>query len=184
MSFVLSYDAASYYNRIPELKQAMDQISEGFFSPSQPDLFKDLVNMLMHHDRWEPTLRSQHFVCADTQAKPHVHSHAVSSVYHCQMTVNGPAPNEVLTSSVVWCEASRCHRQLHSNGWRSVNAETIWNKNVSFSWIECFISSMLTVLQVQGVCWLWRLHQMSRESQRTLQGQYVKITYYAMLCYN
>lgn len=116
MSFVLSYDAASYYNRIPELKQAMDQISEGFFSPSQPDLFKDLVNMLMHHDRWEPTLRSQHFVCADTQAKPHVHSHAVSSVYHCQMTVNGPAPNEVLTSSVVWCEASRYHRQLHSNG--------------------------------------------------------------------
>ncbi|MEQ2179226.1 hypothetical protein GOODEAATRI_022453 [Goodea atripinnis] len=45
------YDAISYYNRIPELKQAMDQISAGFFSPSQPDLFKDLVNMLMRHDR-------------------------------------------------------------------------------------------------------------------------------------
>uniref|UniRef100_A0A3Q2R2A0 Alpha-1,4 glucan phosphorylase n=1 Tax=Fundulus heteroclitus TaxID=8078 RepID=A0A3Q2R2A0_FUNHE len=47
------YDANSYYNRIPELKQAMDQISGGFFSPSQPDLFKDLVNMLMHHDRFK-----------------------------------------------------------------------------------------------------------------------------------
>ncbi|TMS02043.1 Glycogen phosphorylase, muscle form [Larimichthys crocea] len=47
------YDASSYYNRIPELKQAMDQISGGFFSPSQPDLFKDLVNMLMHHDRFK-----------------------------------------------------------------------------------------------------------------------------------
>lgn len=55
MYFVLSYDAAPYYNRIPELKQAMDQISGGFFSHSQPDLFKDLVNMLMHHDRLEYT---------------------------------------------------------------------------------------------------------------------------------
>uniref|UniRef100_A0A8D3DAV5 Alpha-1,4 glucan phosphorylase n=1 Tax=Scophthalmus maximus TaxID=52904 RepID=A0A8D3DAV5_SCOMX len=47
------YDAVSYYKRIPELKQAMDQISAGFFSPSQPDLFKDLVDMLMHHDRFK-----------------------------------------------------------------------------------------------------------------------------------
>lgn len=50
---VLSYDALSYYNRIPELKEAMDQISGGSFSPNQPDLFKDLVNLLMHHDRSE-----------------------------------------------------------------------------------------------------------------------------------
>merc|ERR1719419_1195670 len=47
------YDAVPYYNRIPELKQAIDQISGGFFSPSQPELFKDLVNMLMHHDRFK-----------------------------------------------------------------------------------------------------------------------------------
>uniref|UniRef100_A0A8C4HRG2 Alpha-1,4 glucan phosphorylase n=1 Tax=Dicentrarchus labrax TaxID=13489 RepID=A0A8C4HRG2_DICLA len=47
------YDAVSYYNRIPELKQAMDQISGDTFSPGQPDLFKDLVNMLMHHDRFK-----------------------------------------------------------------------------------------------------------------------------------
>uniref|UniRef100_A0A7N8X880 Alpha-1,4 glucan phosphorylase n=1 Tax=Mastacembelus armatus TaxID=205130 RepID=A0A7N8X880_9TELE len=47
------YDAVSYYNGIPELKQAIDQISGGFFSPTQPDLFKDLVNMLMHHDRFK-----------------------------------------------------------------------------------------------------------------------------------
>lgn len=47
------YNAAEYYNRIPELKQAIDQISGGFFSPSQPDLFKDIVNMLMNHDRSE-----------------------------------------------------------------------------------------------------------------------------------
>uniref|UniRef100_A0A8C6PPW2 Alpha-1,4 glucan phosphorylase n=1 Tax=Nothobranchius furzeri TaxID=105023 RepID=A0A8C6PPW2_NOTFU len=47
------YDAVSYYNRLPELKQAIDQISGGFFSPAQPGLFKDLVNMLMHHDRFK-----------------------------------------------------------------------------------------------------------------------------------
>uniref|UniRef100_A0A8C6TRB5 Alpha-1,4 glucan phosphorylase n=2 Tax=Neogobius melanostomus TaxID=47308 RepID=A0A8C6TRB5_9GOBI len=35
------------------LKQAMDQISGGFFSPNQADLFKDLVSMLMHHDRFK-----------------------------------------------------------------------------------------------------------------------------------
>lgn len=51
----LSYDALSYYQRLPELKQAVQQISDGFFSPSQPGLFKDLVNMLMHHDRSEVT---------------------------------------------------------------------------------------------------------------------------------
>uniref|UniRef100_A0A672I2D6 Alpha-1,4 glucan phosphorylase n=1 Tax=Salarias fasciatus TaxID=181472 RepID=A0A672I2D6_SALFA len=47
------YDAHSYYNRIPELKRAMDQISGGFFSPGQPGLFQDLVNMLMNHDRFK-----------------------------------------------------------------------------------------------------------------------------------
>ncbi|KAG7258890.1 hypothetical protein CRUP_008380 [Coryphaenoides rupestris] len=47
------YHAEEYYNRLPELKQAMDQISGGFFSPKQPDLFKEIVNMLMHHDRFK-----------------------------------------------------------------------------------------------------------------------------------
>uniref|UniRef100_A0A670HML0 Alpha-1,4 glucan phosphorylase n=2 Tax=Podarcis muralis TaxID=64176 RepID=A0A670HML0_PODMU len=45
------YKAQEYYERLPELKQAMDQIKSGFFSPKEPDLFKDLVNMLFHHDR-------------------------------------------------------------------------------------------------------------------------------------
>ncbi|XP_054656453.1 glycogen phosphorylase, muscle form-like [Dunckerocampus dactyliophorus] len=47
------YDAMAYYNRIPELKQAVSQIAGGVFSPHQVDLFKDLVNMLMHHDRFK-----------------------------------------------------------------------------------------------------------------------------------
>uniref|UniRef100_A0AAX7SZP8 Alpha-1,4 glucan phosphorylase n=1 Tax=Astatotilapia calliptera TaxID=8154 RepID=A0AAX7SZP8_ASTCA len=47
------YHAEEYYNRLPELKQAIDQIAGGFFSPKQPDLFKEIVNMLMHHDRFK-----------------------------------------------------------------------------------------------------------------------------------
>ncbi|KAM3869189.1 glycogen phosphorylase, muscle form [Diretmus argenteus] len=47
------YCAQDYYNRLPELKQAIDQIAGGFFSPKQPDLFKEIVNMLMHHDRFK-----------------------------------------------------------------------------------------------------------------------------------
>ncbi|KAK3524338.1 hypothetical protein QTP70_027958 [Hemibagrus guttatus] len=47
------YNASEYYNSIPELKQAIDQIAGGFFSPKQPDLFSGIVNMLMHHDRFK-----------------------------------------------------------------------------------------------------------------------------------
>ncbi|XP_015276093.1 PREDICTED: glycogen phosphorylase, liver form [Gekko japonicus] len=54
------YNAVDYYDRLPELKQAIDQIKSGFFSPKQPDLFKDVVNMLLYHDRFK--------VCADYEA--------------------------------------------------------------------------------------------------------------------
>uniref|UniRef100_G1S0F1 Alpha-1,4 glucan phosphorylase n=1 Tax=Nomascus leucogenys TaxID=61853 RepID=G1S0F1_NOMLE len=47
------YNAREYYDHLPELKQAVDQISSGFFSPKEPDCFKDIVNMLMHHDRFK-----------------------------------------------------------------------------------------------------------------------------------
>ncbi|XP_053504515.1 glycogen phosphorylase, muscle form [Ictalurus furcatus] len=47
------YNASEYYNCIPELKQAIDQIAGGFFSPKQPDLFSSIINMLMHHDRFK-----------------------------------------------------------------------------------------------------------------------------------
>jgi starch phosphorylase len=46
------YDARKIYNNIPELKQCIDQIDNGFFSPGAPDSFKDLVNVLMNHDRF------------------------------------------------------------------------------------------------------------------------------------
>ncbi|XP_018428664.1 PREDICTED: glycogen phosphorylase, brain form isoform X1 [Nanorana parkeri] len=47
------YNAKEYYDRIPELREAISQIRDGRFSPTEPDLFKDIVNMLMNHDRFK-----------------------------------------------------------------------------------------------------------------------------------
>ncbi|XP_043371845.1 glycogen phosphorylase, liver form isoform X3 [Dermochelys coriacea] len=47
------YNAQEYYDKLPELKQAIDQIKCGFFSPKQPDLFNEVTNMLFHHDRFK-----------------------------------------------------------------------------------------------------------------------------------
>ncbi|NP_001088127.1 liver glycogen phosphorylase [Xenopus laevis] len=47
------YNANEYYEKLPELKKAIDQIKSGFFSPAKPDLFKDVVNMLFNHDRFK-----------------------------------------------------------------------------------------------------------------------------------
>uniref|UniRef100_A0A673B816 Alpha-1,4 glucan phosphorylase n=1 Tax=Sphaeramia orbicularis TaxID=375764 RepID=A0A673B816_9TELE len=47
------YDAMSYYKKIPELKHVMDQITSGFFSPKNPELFKDLTEMLFKYDRFK-----------------------------------------------------------------------------------------------------------------------------------
>ncbi|XP_060117142.1 glycogen phosphorylase, liver form [Heteronotia binoei] len=47
------YNAVDYYDRLPELKQAIDQIRSGFFFPKQPDLFKDVIDMLFYHDRFK-----------------------------------------------------------------------------------------------------------------------------------
>jgi starch phosphorylase len=42
------YNPRDYYNRLPELKQTLDMIAGGFFSPSNHDLFKPLVDSLLN----------------------------------------------------------------------------------------------------------------------------------------
>ncbi|XP_076013394.1 glycogen phosphorylase, liver form [Genypterus blacodes] len=49
----MGYDAMTYYKKIPVLKEVMDQIKIGYFSPKNPDLFKDLTDMLFEHDRFK-----------------------------------------------------------------------------------------------------------------------------------
>lgn len=46
------YNAYDYYNANPELKQVVDQIQNGFFSPGNPDEFKDLADILLKWDRF------------------------------------------------------------------------------------------------------------------------------------
>ena len=46
------YNAHEFYNKLPELRQCIDMISSGFFSPHDINLFKDVVDMLMNHDRF------------------------------------------------------------------------------------------------------------------------------------
>lgn len=46
------YNAWDYYNRIPELRQCIDQIRGGLFSPSNPNMFADICDVLLNHDRF------------------------------------------------------------------------------------------------------------------------------------
>lgn len=45
------YNSHTYYESIPELKQCVDQIQNGFFSPNNPNEFKDIVDILLKWDR-------------------------------------------------------------------------------------------------------------------------------------
>jgi starch phosphorylase len=44
------YRPRDYYYRLPELKRVLDQVREGGFSPDNPDLFRPLVDSLLHGD--------------------------------------------------------------------------------------------------------------------------------------
>ncbi|XP_036273665.1 glycogen phosphorylase, brain form isoform X1 [Pipistrellus kuhlii] len=61
------YNAQEYYDRLPELRQAVDQIRDGFFSPSEPDCFKDIVSMLLYHDRFKVFADYEAYVACQAQ---------------------------------------------------------------------------------------------------------------------
>ncbi len=44
------YRPQDYYYRLPELKQVLDQVSSGMFSPGNPGLFRPLVDNLLNSD--------------------------------------------------------------------------------------------------------------------------------------
>lgn len=46
------YDANIYYDKNPELKQCIEQIRHGYFSPNMPGEFQDVVDVLMKWDRF------------------------------------------------------------------------------------------------------------------------------------
>lgn len=46
------YNAYDYYNKLPEAKQCIDQIQGGFFSPNNPDEYRDIADVLLKWDRF------------------------------------------------------------------------------------------------------------------------------------
>ncbi|XP_070578509.1 glycogen phosphorylase, muscle form-like [Ptychodera flava] len=46
------YKSMDYYEKNPELKQAIDQIKGGYFSPWDQYCFKDVADALLYHDRF------------------------------------------------------------------------------------------------------------------------------------
>ncbi|XP_033734012.1 glycogen phosphorylase, muscle form-like [Pecten maximus] len=46
------YNSRQYYESNPELKQVIDQMSSGYFSPDDPHRFQELVDILLNHDRF------------------------------------------------------------------------------------------------------------------------------------
>uniref|UniRef100_A0A182PJ82 Multifunctional fusion protein n=1 Tax=Anopheles epiroticus TaxID=199890 RepID=A0A182PJ82_9DIPT len=46
------YNAYDYYNTNPDIKQCVDQIQGGFFSPGNPHEFQDIANVLLKYDRY------------------------------------------------------------------------------------------------------------------------------------
>lgn len=46
------YNAYDYYNNNPEIKQAVDQISGGYFSPQNPNEFSHISDVILKHDNY------------------------------------------------------------------------------------------------------------------------------------
>lgn len=48
----VSYNPREYYEKNADLRQCVDQIAGGFFSPEDHNLFADIINSLMNHDKY------------------------------------------------------------------------------------------------------------------------------------
>jgi glycogen phosphorylase len=46
------YNPMHYYHSNPDLKQVIDQIASGFFSPKEPGLFRSLIDSLLYKDEY------------------------------------------------------------------------------------------------------------------------------------
>ena len=52
MSMRAAYNPSRYYEENPELKQAIDQIRGGYFSPGAPGLFSPVIDPLLRYDTY------------------------------------------------------------------------------------------------------------------------------------
>jgi len=52
MELQAKYDPHKYYEENRELRKIINQLSQGFFSPWEPELFQPVVRSLLEHDRF------------------------------------------------------------------------------------------------------------------------------------
>ncbi len=65
-----NYRPRDYYESNPELREVLDQLRSGFFSPGQPNLFEPLVNALLQHDTYMLLADYEHYIdCQDSVSK-------------------------------------------------------------------------------------------------------------------
>jgi starch phosphorylase len=62
------YRPRDYYEADPELREALDQVASGFFSPESPTLFRPLVDSLLNHDEFMLLADYRAYVDCQSQA--------------------------------------------------------------------------------------------------------------------
>ncbi|MCX5816953.1 MAG: glycogen/starch/alpha-glucan phosphorylase [Proteobacteria bacterium] len=102
-----SYNPRQYYEENKELKQAIDQISGGYFSPDIPQLFQPIISSLLDHD--------QYFVLAD-----------YASYMECQERVDKTYRDKDRWTKMAVLNVARSGKFSSDRAIREY-AETIWN---------------------------------------------------------
>ncbi|MCX5813002.1 MAG: glycogen/starch/alpha-glucan phosphorylase [Proteobacteria bacterium] len=102
-----AYNPRQYYEENRELKQAINQIQGGYFSPDMPQLFHPVINPLLEHDTY--------FVLAD-----------YASYIQCQEEVSKAYQDEALWTRMSILNVARSGKFSSDRAIREY-AEHIWN---------------------------------------------------------
>lgn len=88
------YNAHDYYEKNTELKQVIDQIQNGFFSPNNPDEYKDIADILLKYDRfylladYDAYIKAQEKVSAVYEVKFDEFLHFCNFFFFCDIVNN------------------------------------------------------------------------------------------------
>jgi len=97
------YNAYDYYNECPELKQVIDMLRDGFFTPGNENEFKDVVDLLLHNDRFLTLADYKSYIAAQDE---------VSATYNdtskwAEMAINNIASSGKFSSDRTIAEYAR-----------------------------------------------------------------------------
>jgi len=99
----VGYNAYDYYNECPELKQVIDMLRDGFFTPGNENEFKDVVDLLLHNDRFLTLADYKSYIAAQDE---------VSTTYNntskwAEMAINNIASSGKFSSDRTITEYAR-----------------------------------------------------------------------------